>query len=100
MNETISFHCITDPTRQHAYFWALYTADSAGYVAAFERDPELSIQPFEFTDPAIVAETEAWLAAAAAESGRPPAVMVGSVEHGHWANWNLVDLPCPPVPAY
>lgn len=100
MNKPIRFHCITDPTGQHAYFWALYAEDSAGYVAAFERDPELSIQPFEFTDSAIVSETEAWLAAAAAESGRPPVVMVGSVEHGHWANWNLADVPRPPVPAY
>lgn len=99
MTTAIRFHRVTDPTGRHAFYSALYAADSPRYVAAYERDAELNIEPFEFTDPAIVSETEAWLAEAAASSNRPPVVMVGSTENGHWVNWNLTRIPRPPAPS-
>ncbi|MFF3876002.1 hypothetical protein [Streptomyces sp. NPDC001978] len=96
----VSFGLITDPTRQHAFFCAVVASEWERFSAAYDRDDELNIEPFEFTDPLIVAQTQDWVAHASKEHGRPPMVMVGSIENGRWVNWNLPELPLPPVPTY
>lgn len=104
MNQTlpgIRFACITDPTRQHAFFWATRTEDFDRLLAAYASDEELTAAPFEFTEPQIVAATQEWVADnARQDNGRPQMVMVGSVENGAWVNWNLSTVPRPPVPSY
>lgn len=100
MTESIRIACVTDPTRRHAFFMAAPASGFERLLAAYDRDEGLSAEPFEFTDPQITSETEAWIAAAAEESERPPLVMVGSVENGQWVSWNLASIPRPPVPTY
>lgn len=96
---TIAFGRITDPTRQHQFFWAVPAADWNQFRAIYDADELLTIEPFQFTDPDIVAATEAWIDEGANDSNKLPAVMVGSIENGRWVNWNLTDVPKPPIPA-
>ncbi|WP_331720476.1 hypothetical protein OG851_42670 (plasmid) [Streptomyces sp. NBC_00161] len=96
----VRFAPITDPTRQHAFFWAAPAEAFDALLATWDRDEELTAEPFEFTDPRIVNEMRSWLADAQQESGRPATVMVGSVENGQWVKWNLETVPRPPVPAF
>ncbi|MER6314426.1 ATP-binding protein [Streptomyces sp. NPDC001581] len=97
----VRFACVTSPDGAHAYFWAVGPADYEGLLASWARDEELRVAAFEgFTDPRIVIESHAWLTKLQHEGDRPGTVMVGSVEHGRWVNWNLPSAPRPPVPAY
>ncbi|MFI2764895.1 AAA family ATPase [Streptomyces echinatus] len=96
----VRFACITDPTTRHVFFCATTTETFDDLVAAYEREEDLTVQPWEFTDPRIIAETRAWVADAQRDSGRPPMVMVGSIEDGQWVNWNLPTVPRPPVPSF
>lgn len=97
----VRFACATSPDGTHAYFWAVAPEHYEGLLARWARDEELRVGAFEaFTDPRIIIESQAWLTKQAQESDRPGTVMVGSVEHGRWVNWNLPSALCPPVPAY
>ncbi|MGW3661310.1 hypothetical protein ACWD6R_39335 [Streptomyces sp. NPDC005151] len=96
----IRFAVIADPTRRHAFFVATPAEDFDRLVAAYAGERDLTVAPFEFTDPRIVFETQMWVAETRQETGRPPMLMVGSVENGQWVNWNLEALPRPPVPSY
>lgn len=99
MTTAIRFGRITDPTRTHQFFWAVAATDWDRFRACYDREEDLTIEPFEFTDPQITTETADWIDASTSEHGKSPAVMVGSIENGHWVNWNLTDLPVPPIPA-
>lgn len=94
----IRFACITDPTKQHGFFCATTAESFDRLLAAYEREDDLTARPWECSDPRIIAETSAWVADIQREAGRPPMVMIGSVENRRWVNWNLVDAPMPPVP--
>lgn len=94
----VRFACITDPTRQHTFFFAAAEEDFDRLVAAYEQEDDLTVAPLEFTDPRIVNETRVWVADARQDGGRPSMVMVGSVENGQWVNRNLPAVPRPPVP--
>ncbi|MFE1076649.1 AAA family ATPase [Streptomyces sp. NPDC058783] len=101
----IRFACVTDPTRRHAYFFATAEEDFDRLVAAYEREEDLTVTPFdtEFADPTIdpriYNETRVWVSLAREENDGPVMVQVGSVENGQWVNWNLPAVPRPPVPA-
>ncbi|AWN32613.1 hypothetical protein [Streptomyces sp. NEAU-S7GS2] len=96
----VRFACITDPTRQHAFFCATATEAFDRMVAAYGREDDLTVTPFEFTEPKIVTETRAWVASVHHGGGHPPMVMIGSIENGQWVSWNLPTVPCPPVPSF
>ncbi|MFC8201304.1 hypothetical protein ACFUTV_38795 [Streptomyces sp. NPDC057298] len=100
MNESIRFACITSPDQRHACFFAAPAANFGRLLDAWNRDEELTAVPFEFADPQIASEVQAWLSDAATKDDRPPLVLVGSAESGQWVNWNLADVPRPPVPSY
>ncbi|MEU4359136.1 hypothetical protein [Streptomyces virginiae] len=97
----VRFACVTSLDGAHAFFWAVAPADYEGLLASWARDAELRVAAFEaFTDPRIITESCARLTKMLQERDRPGTVMVGSVEHGRWVNWNLPAVPRPPVPAY
>lgn len=96
----VRFVRITDPTRRHAFFWASAAEDFDRVLAAYDCDDELTAEPCEFTEPDIIAATQAWLIDQRRENDRPGMVMVGSVENGQWVNWNLEAVPRPPVPSF
>lgn len=98
VDSNIRYALITDPTRQHAYFWAVRATGWTRFREAVDRDELLTIEPFDFGDPRVTAATETWITARIRETGKPTAVMVGSVDSGQWINWNLDDTLRPPVP--
>ncbi|MFF9070559.1 AAA family ATPase [Streptomyces sp. NPDC014891] len=94
----IRFIVITSPDRRHAFYWATPAERFDQMLTLWNREEDITAEPFEFTDPLLVAETRAWIADTQRDTGSPANVMVGSVENGQWVNWNL-DVPRPPVPA-
>ncbi|UZI34038.1 ATP-binding protein [Streptomyces sp. VB1] len=96
----VRFAVITDPDRQHAFFVATIAGDLDRLVGAYASERDLTVTPFEFTDPDIVFETQRWVSGTQQETGRSPMLLVGSVENGQWVNWNLEAIPRPPVPTY
>ncbi|MBD0844249.1 hypothetical protein [Streptomyces sp. TRM68416] len=101
----VRFACVTDPTRRHAYFLATAEEDFDRLVAAYQREDDLTVTPFETEfadptiDPTVYNETRVWISHARQENDGPVMVQVGSVENGQWVNWNLPAVPRPPVPA-
>ncbi|MFJ4879984.1 AAA family ATPase [Streptomyces sp. NPDC088745] len=94
----VRFAVLTTSDRRHAFYWAAPAESFDQLLTVWNREEDITAAPFEFTDPELVAETQAWIARTRQESGRLSTVMVGSVEDGRWVNWNL-DSPRPPVPA-
>ncbi|MFF2572674.1 AAA family ATPase [Streptomyces sp. NPDC058084] len=95
----IRFIVITSPDRRHAFYWATPAEHFNQMLTIWNRDEDMTAEPYEFADPLLVAETQAWIADTQRDTGRPSNVMVGSVENGQWVNWNL-DAPRPPVPTW
>lgn len=98
MTDTVRFARITEPTGQHVFFYAVDATEWDRFRAAYDGEA-LGVEQFDFADPQITTATEAWVAAKTREHGKPPAVMVGSIENGRWVNWNLADVPPPAAAA-
>lgn len=96
----VRFAVVADLERRHAFFVATAIEDFDRLVGTYASERDLTVTPFEFKDPDIVFETQRWVSGTRQETGRPPMVMVGSVENGQWVNWNLEAVPCPPVPSF
>ncbi|MGC2997411.1 hypothetical protein ACPF8X_03140 [Streptomyces sp. G35A] len=87
-------------TGKHQFFWATFASEWDRFATAHREAGEVHVERFEFTDTRITDATAEWLATLAQEKGQPGVcVLVGSIEDGHWANWNLTDVPAPPIPA-
>ncbi|MFJ4008003.1 hypothetical protein ACIPWL_31805 [Streptomyces sp. NPDC090023] len=94
----VRFARITDAARRHAFLIATAEEHFDRLVAAYQREDDLTVEAFEFTDASIVHATRQWVAEEEQRDGRPSMVMVGSIENGQWVNWNLKAVERPPVP--
>ncbi|GGV54583.1 hypothetical protein GCM10010293_68590 [Streptomyces griseoflavus] len=95
----VRFARITDATRRHVCFIATTEEHFDRLVASYQREDDLTVEVFKFTDASIVHATRQWLAEEEQKGdGRPSMVMVGSIENGQWVNWNLKTVEHPPVP--
>lgn len=93
----VSFARIADENGRHVFFWAAPTASFDELLVVCNRMDGMTAEPFTFTEPAIVAAAQDWLADKLQEHDKAT-VLIGSIERGKWVGWNLPGIPRPAVP--
>lgn len=89
---------IADPTGRHVVFTATFACNVDALMGRWNREPDMEATAFDFDDPQVAGEACIRLMNIERESSKPSMVMIGSIENGHWVNWELAGTPAPPVP--